>query len=133
MAPYGPPCVRLPQGGACDRLTQTMTDAANLEADWELLAACGAPLLASGRLRVQPRQALLVAALRRTLAGGPRSARQRKSLRAVLQALRDHYPEVFRRHFQHSTPARRVLRSGEQEGEAIKLRRIALARLSAYL
>ena len=112
-------------------------------ADWDALAACGAPLStpgAAGSRRGAPRasRALLLRTLREAcleLAGqGEVEDRERKTeaVQALLMALQGHFPSLFARYgsapvFSKFAPPK------EPSGRLIKLKRQAAARLATYL
>ncbi len=107
-------------------------------ADWDLLASLGLPLASAesrqprARIRDLPEQ-VSQAALE--LSGEePGEARQRKveSLQALLVALSEHFPTMYRQWFGR-VPIVRKLVPREPCGRVIKLARVARSRLGSYL
>ncbi len=112
-------------------------------ADWDFLAACGAPLTTGGSApQGGPRptapglaRALRAAALDEVAADGKEAggagARRRDALSALLLALKTHYPSWYAKNCR--SPALRRLTPVRPEGRHLKLRRMALDRLAEYL
>ncbi|MCM2276989.1 MAG: helix-turn-helix domain-containing protein [Oligoflexia bacterium] len=107
-------------------------------ADWDLLALCGAPLL-SGK-RVPARQAspeLLVSALRgcclelSETVEIPDRERKTEALQALLLALRSEFPTFFRAYCR--SPSVSAVLPAKLTGRLIRLRRQAAAVLVTYL
>ena len=116
-------------------------------ADWDALAACGAPLFASGPgprrgpVGAAPRASreLLLRSLREACLdlSGPNPAdedRERKveAVQAVLMALEAHFPSLFARQIR-APVFERFSSPKEPSGRLIKLKRLATARLASYL
>ncbi len=116
--------------------------------DWNLLAACGAPLMSRGRAvsRIQPSQKLLVTAIEsacREVSSSPGTyaaaraeveSRERKTeaLQALLLAVQCQYPKFFGRHFAKSQLVMSVL-PAEVTGRLIKLKRQAESVIARFL
>ena len=107
-------------------------------ADWDALCALGLPLLARESRSVERRPEVLARHLHCAVAeltdpmGDVVDGRQRDSLRALLLALRDHFPGVFRDHLARATGMAHLL-EGPWTGREIKLTRIARRSLAEYL
>lgn len=106
-------------------------------ADWDRLAALGLPLAAAepapapATAAELARQFHLGARELERDASAPDAERKRECLRALLLAVRNHFPSVYRAWFRRSGPVRRL--PGPPSGREIKLARIARARLAEYL
>ena len=108
-------------------------------ADWDLLALCGAPLTqitprpsirASRRLLRD--QVLLAAAELSIKSPIPDRERKMEALQAVLVALRDHYPAIFKSEFSKAELVQKLMPK-DLSGRIVRLRRLALANLAEYL
>jgi DNA-binding XRE family transcriptional regulator len=109
------------------------------EADWDALATFGLPLRPARTRRRRVRsaaalRALLLPALVEVRSSKDADDRERKveALRALLLALRDHYPSVFRRELAGS-PAVRPFVPANPTGRVVRLARMARAMLGEYL
>ena len=107
--------------------------------DWDALASLGLPLSAADpRAVVRDEEALVrhirraAAALAEEVVEPGSSARHVEALQALLLALRDHYPSLWRRALGRATSVS-ALMPMEIDGRLIKLRRMARARLGEYL
>ena len=107
-------------------------------ADWDLLTSLGLPL-ASGES--EPRSAEIrdlpgqVGQAPLELSGGEEGADQQRkleSLQALLLALRQHFPSIYRQWFGRVPIVRRLVPQ-EPSGRIIKLARVATARLAENL
>jgi transcriptional regulator with XRE-family HTH domain len=107
-------------------------------ADWDLLAACGAPLTshASGKpthvsrdilLRTLPRACLELAQSEKV----SDRERKREALQALILALQTHFPSVYSKI--ENAPVVRQMTRVPITGRIIKLRRQAISRLAEYL
>ncbi|MFH1532878.1 MAG: helix-turn-helix domain-containing protein [Pseudomonadota bacterium] len=107
-------------------------------ADWDALCALGLPLLAREARSVERCPEVLARHLHCAVAalsdpmGGPVDGRQHDALRALLLALRDHFPRIFRDHLAHA-PGITDLLDVPWSGREIKLTRIARRSLAEYL
>jgi transcriptional regulator with XRE-family HTH domain len=106
-------------------------------ADWDRLAFLGLPLSARvpapGPATAEELARQIHRAVRE-LVRDPAAAdaeRKRECLRALLLAIRVHFPGVHRRWFRRSGSARHLCATGS--GRELKLARIARARLAEYL
>jgi transcriptional regulator with XRE-family HTH domain len=105
-------------------------------ADWDLLAACGVPLLAESQRKHFTSRDVLIhnlkkACLELSVNTTPEAERKREAIQATLLAIKTHYPSVYKedcrgRLFQKTFPK-------EITGRIIKLRRLALSRIQEYL
>lgn len=108
------------------------------KANWDVLAVCGAPLLAQSNLKILPNPDLLIQEIRIAcveLHLGEDIAdksRKRESLQALLLALKAHYPSFFEKHFAKSDLIQSILKE-PITGKIIKLKRQATASLSKFL
>lgn len=103
--------------------------------DWNVLSALGLPLAPQTSLRLRPDGRALAHHLRlaiREVSSPSCDGRRLEATTALLMALRDHYPSFFKNNFARSPTVNELL-SGEVAGPLLKLRRIALARISEYL
>lgn len=111
-----------------------------LRADWNALAACGAPLMSvmteSGAKPIEPTPQLLIASLRSACAeldaSEKRDTREQRAVEALLLALATHFPSYFRRHCR-SSPLVMKFYPERPLGQSIKLKRQAVAALARYL
>lgn len=108
-------------------------------ADWDALAAHGAPLAAEGTWRGRRDGASLAAHVRRAAlevdrmaVGSPDRQRKLECLQALLLALKLHFPGTYRRHLGRSPLVASLLADGPS-GRVIKLSRLARATLAEYL
>jgi len=107
--------------------------------DWRLLTAWGVPLSEESASPSTPPSSTdhLLSELRRAAreAISSEDERRKTALSAFLLALHDHFPDVFRRGLARSEPARSLLNASlrTDRGKILKLRRIAVTRLSEYL
>lgn len=108
------------------------------DADWDLLAVCGAPLqtLADSKKKVSKEN--LIQAVRECaneIASGKEIAdreRKEKALSALISAIHDYYPSFYKKHFSRAHAIEKITANG-YDGQIIKLRRIALANIAGYL
>ncbi len=107
-------------------------------ADWDALCALGLPLLQREARSVERRPAVLARHLRCAIAelsepeGRAGAGRRRDAVRALLLALRDHFPRVFREHLAGAVLGSEIL-ADQWTGREIKLTRIARRSLAEYL
>ena len=110
----------------------------DLPADWDRLCALGLPLTGSMHDGVAPGADELVQQVGLALLelergeGGQDGERKREALGALILAIANHFPDVYRRHFEGSELVRGIV-EGPVDGRAIKLQRIARDRLARYL
>lgn len=114
------------------------------QVEWEKLICYGLPILPAKTLEgagvpeIELLEKILVGAcaefIQRDEPESHRNLREREALQALILALRDHYPKLFKQKF-HSYRVIRELspRTDEISGKIIKLRRIAIDSLSSYL
>ncbi len=103
--------------------------------DWDVLVALGLPMVSARSVQVARKAERLVRELAPALvaaAEGALAPRELDALRALLLALRTHFPVLFRTHWERSPPVR-ILLADEPDGRTIKLYRITRATLSEYL
>jgi transcriptional regulator with XRE-family HTH domain len=107
--------------------------------DWDALVSLGLPLAARQERQMVRDEEKLLKHLRRAVAMNhgegetqPYEPRLVEALQALLLALRDHYPTLWRRSLARSTSVSAWL-PAEIDGRLIKLRRLARARLGEYL
>lgn len=115
------------------------------QVEWEKLICYGLPILPAksfegdiGVPEIECLEKLLVGAcaefIQREEPGSHRNLREREALQAMIMALRDHFPSVFQKRFAHYKVIQALNpRMEEVSGKIIKLRRIAIDRLSRYL
>ena len=105
-------------------------------ADWDSLAACGAPLTSTKSKSVQPTEELLLSSLRSAcleLSLTPRAeSRQTLAVQAILLALASHFPHFFRKHCRNSSLLMKFY-PADPKGPVIKLKRQATAVIASYL
>jgi len=107
-------------------------------ADWDALCALGLPLLEQEVRVVEKRPEVLARHLHCAVAelldpaGVSMEGRRRDSVRALLFALRDHFPRVFRDHMAGMAGLASLL-DAPWTGREIKLTRIARRSLAEYL
>jgi transcriptional regulator with XRE-family HTH domain len=115
-------------------------------ADWDQLAFCGVPLTSHARPRrapimIRPTGSRLVQLLGLAaselshVAPTAESTRKREAIAATLVAIQDYYPTFYRKHCARVPALRDLLPSdpARLDGRLIKLKRLALARISEYL
>jgi transcriptional regulator with XRE-family HTH domain len=101
-----------------------------LSCDWDRLCALGVPLTSEVRARFTPSEESLAREVRLALRE-PLQERQSDALAGLLLALYEHFPSVFKRNFGKSSLAKRLIQN--PSGRVIKLKRLAVARVSEYL
>lgn len=107
-------------------------------ANWDLLAACGAPLLLTRKIKMpQPTTELLLTSLRAAcieLQGEtePRELRKLEAVQTLLFTVKKHFPNYFKAHIQPS-PLLLNFVPHQATGRIIKLKRQTLSKLSRYL
>ncbi len=104
--------------------------------DWDRLIELGLPLMSSAVC--SKRESVLssedlVSELRCALTEieADSDERKREALCALLLALSTHFPSFYKRHFKKNQKANALAKMGT--GRVIKLRRLALAKISEYL
>ena len=116
--------------GALLKALHLTLDIQDQEPNWPLFRLLGCPLAGDAQTGAPTREVLLGAllSLNGAILGITRASREAKALRAWLTAIHDHYPSLWR-----SVPQK--VRSWMTKGDdvSIKLRRIALQSLAAYL
>ncbi|MBI1860440.1 MAG: helix-turn-helix transcriptional regulator [Deltaproteobacteria bacterium] len=101
---------------------------------WDLLAACGVPILSRDKNSGYPsaesliRQLLL--ATRELSDEG--ETRKKEAIQATLLALRDYFPSFFSKYLSRSPLIQKQIPT-DLSGRVIRLRRIAIENLSRYL
>lgn len=103
---------------------------------WDVLSACGAPLMVSRAKHVRPNALLLLKSLRAAcleLDARPNEMhRERLAVQSLLLALSTHYPNFFKQHCR-SSPLLMKHAPLSLSGPMIKLKRQAAAVLAEYL
>jgi len=106
--------------------------------DWDALCGLGLPLVRLRARRASRTPATLARLLKPAIAEAGllretgRAGREVEALRALLLALKLHFPSFFAAHV-GAEPHARALLDGEPDGRTIKLQRVAVAALAEYL